>query len=176
MVESHRQATEGIVPATPPGEVYCHTLTDPSILSPTLQAEGYHTLTVFGLDAPWRLFQEKREANKLEFTRRYVAGLNAWLAEPLEDCLARAKDGSPCLEAKSPFDLEAELGHPLGNIFHRAPQWPFAENEDEVGSWGVETEFNNVFFCGSSARRGGAVSGIPGHNAAMKVLSCLATP
>jgi phytoene dehydrogenase-like protein len=27
-----------------------------------------------------------------------------------------------------------------------------------------------VFFCGSSASRGGAVSGIPGHNAAMKVL------
>jgi len=27
-----------------------------------------------------------------------------------------------------------------------------------------------VFFCGSSAMRGGAVSGIPGHNAAMKVL------
>ncbi len=36
--------------------------------------------------------------------------------------------------------------------------------------WGVETEFENVFFCGSSALRGGAVSGIPGHNAAMKVL------
>jgi phytoene dehydrogenase-like protein len=27
-----------------------------------------------------------------------------------------------------------------------------------------------VFLCGSSAHRGGAVSGIPGHNAAMKVL------
>jgi len=27
-----------------------------------------------------------------------------------------------------------------------------------------------VFFCGSSACRGGAVSGIPGHNAAMKIL------
>jgi len=37
----------------------------------------------------------------------------------------------------------------------------------------VETEFSNVFICGSSARRGGAVSGIPGHNAAMKVLEML---
>jgi phytoene dehydrogenase-like protein len=27
-----------------------------------------------------------------------------------------------------------------------------------------------VFLCGSSALRGGAVSGIPGHNAAMKIL------
>jgi hypothetical protein len=30
-----------------------------------------------------------------------------------------------------------------------------------------------VFLCGSSAHRGGAVSGIPGHNAAMKVLELI---
>ncbi|CLW81876.1 phytoene dehydrogenase [Mycobacterium tuberculosis] len=29
--------------------------------------------------------------------------------------------------------------------------------------------------CGSGARRGGAVSGIGGHNAAMAVLACLAS-
>jgi phytoene dehydrogenase-like protein len=37
----------------------------------------------------------------------------------------------------------------------------------------VETEFSNVYYCGASARRGGGVSGIPGHNAAMKVLETL---
>jgi len=57
-----------------------------------------------------------------------------------------------------------------GNIFHDAPSWPFAETEEQAGTWGVETEWENVFICGSSAQRGGAVSGIPGHNAAMKVL------
>jgi phytoene dehydrogenase-like protein len=58
-----------------------------------------------------------------------------------------------------------------GNIFHDAPTFPFADREDQAGSWGVETEWEKVFICGSSAQRGGAVSGIPGHNAAMKVLS-----
>jgi len=58
-----------------------------------------------------------------------------------------------------------------GNIFHDAPTFPFAERKEQAGSWGVATEFDNVFLCGSSARRGGAVSGIPGHNAAMKVLA-----
>ena len=47
----------------------------------------------------------------------------------------------------------------------------FAENEEEVGQWGVETKYPNLFLCGSSAKRGGAVSGIPGHNAAKKVLN-----
>jgi phytoene dehydrogenase-like protein len=57
-----------------------------------------------------------------------------------------------------------------GNIFQTALTWPFAERREQAGTWGVETEYENVFFCGSSALRGGAVSGIPGHNAAMKVL------
>jgi phytoene dehydrogenase-like protein len=34
----------------------------------------------------------------------------------------------------------------------------------------VETQRPNVWICGAGARRGGGVSGIPGHNAAMAVL------
>jgi phytoene dehydrogenase-like protein len=78
--------------------------------------------------------------------------------------------GAPCLEARTPLELEAELGLPGGNIFHRELRWPFAEAPEEVGTWGVETARANVFLCGAGARRGGGVSGIPGHNAAMAVL------
>src|SRR4029077_14457355 len=81
-----------------------------------------------------------------------------------------ARDGSRCIEHKSPVDIEEALGLYHGNIFQDAPTFPFAETKEQVGTWGVETEWENVFFCGSSAYRGGAVSGIPGHNAAMKVL------
>ena len=96
--------------------------------------------------------------------------MNQWLEEPLEDCLAVARDGSLCIESKSPVDIEEALGLFHGNIFQDAPTFPFADRAEQVGTWGVETEFQNVFLCGSSAHRGGAVSGIPGHNAAMKVL------
>jgi phytoene dehydrogenase-like protein len=99
--------------------------------------------------------------------------MNQWLEEPLEDCLAVARDGSLCIESKSPVDIEHSLGMYHGNIFHDAPTFPFADNEEQAGTWGVETEFENVFVCGSSAQRGGAVSGIPGHNAAMKVLEII---
>jgi phytoene dehydrogenase-like protein len=60
---------------------------------------------------------------------------------------------------------------PRGNIFHKALSWFFAENENEIGSLGVETSHERLYICGSSAKRGGAVSGIPGYNAAMKVLN-----
>jgi phytoene dehydrogenase-like protein len=102
-----------------------------------------------------------------------MEGLNGWLAEPLEDCLAVARDGSLCIEGKSPVDIDEALGLYHGNIFQTAPTFPFANRKEEAGTWGVETEYENVFLCGSSAQRGGAVSGIPGHNAARKVLQAI---
>jgi phytoene dehydrogenase-like protein len=108
-----------------------------------------------------------------EVLRRYLAAINQYLDEPLEDCLAQDADGKPCIEAKSAVDLEAELNMPAGHIFHNDCTWPFTDDEAQAGQWGVETAYPNLFICGSGAQRGGCVSGIPGHNAAMKVLSCV---
>ncbi len=63
---------------------------------------------------------------------------------------------------------------PGGHIFHRDLSWPYAERADQVGKWGVETGIDNVLICGAGARRGGGVSGIPGHNAARAVLDRVA--
>jgi len=101
---------------------------------------------------------------------KYLAGINQYLDEPIEACLAVDANGSPCIEAMSPLDLENKLCLPKGNIFHGNLTWPFTDLEEDVGQWGVETEYSNILICGSAAKRGGAVSGIPGHNAAMKVL------
>jgi phytoene dehydrogenase-like protein len=170
MNTSYEQANKGRLPDKLPSEVYCHTLTDDSILAPDLRTQGYHTMTLFGIDAPWRLFAQDNKTMRQQAERKFIAGLNGWLAEPLEDCLAVARDGSLCLESKSPVDIEDALGLYHGNIFQDAPSFPFAGSKEQIGQWGVETEFENVFLCGSTARRGGAVSGIPGHNAAEKVL------
>ncbi|HEY1582030.1 MAG TPA: NAD(P)/FAD-dependent oxidoreductase [Chthoniobacterales bacterium] len=175
MMTSYRQAAAGQLPNKIPSEIYCHTLTDDSILSPELRAKGFHTLTLFGLDTPWSLFAQDNEAMRREAEARFVTGMNSWLAEPLEDCLARAGDGSLCLESKSPVDIEEALGLYHGNIFQNTLTFPFAEKPEDAGQWGVETEFEDVYLCGSSAQRGGAVSGIPGHNAAMKILAQLRT-
>src|SRR5207248_3428760 len=44
------------IPELPPCELYCHSLTDPTILSDELRAAGAQTLTLFGLHMPARLF------------------------------------------------------------------------------------------------------------------------
>ncbi|TYB42287.1 phytoene desaturase family protein [Actinomadura chibensis] len=167
---AYREAAAGRIPATPPAEVYCHSLTDPSVLGPELRAAGAHTLTLFGLHMPARLFRADPEGARAEALRATLASFGSVLAEPVEDCLLRAPDGSLCLEAKTPVDLESELGLPGGHIFHRDLSWPFAEDPAERGRWGVETEHPRLLLCGAGARRGGGVSGIPGHNAARAIL------
>jgi phytoene dehydrogenase-like protein len=165
------EATAGRIPTPAPCEAYCHSLTDPSILSPELQRRGVHTLTVFGLHMPARLFRSDHPAAKRAAVQATLDSLNSVLAEPIEDCLLTDRDGRPCLEAHTPVELEAGLGLPGGHIFHADLAWPFAESETEVAQWGVETGRANVWICGAGARRGGGVSGIPGHNAACAVLA-----
>jgi phytoene dehydrogenase-like protein len=167
---SYDQAGEGRLPDKTPCEVYCHTLTDDSVLAPELREKGFHTMTLFGLDTPWSLFARDNRTMRKLAEKKFIESMNQWLEEPLENCLAVARDGDPCIESKSPVDIEDALGMYHGNIFQNAPTFPFAPTKAQVGKWGVETEYENVFLCGSSALRGGAVSGIPGHNAAMKIL------
>jgi phytoene dehydrogenase-like protein len=170
--QAYDEAAAGQLPSRMPSELYCHTLTDPSILAPDLVERGCHTVTVFGLQTPARLFTNADQRDKA--AQACLSALNAYLEEPIEDCLARDADGRPCLEVRSPLDIECSVGMPGGHIFHGDLAWPWAETEDEVGTWGVETDVPNLLICGSGARRGGGVSGIGGHNAARAVLDFVA--
>jgi phytoene dehydrogenase-like protein len=171
---AYEQAARGELPALPPCETYCHSLTDPTILGPELRSAGAETLTCFVLHMPARLFGEPGAKDRA--VAATLRSLDSVLDEPIEDCLWRTPEGEPCLEARTPPELEAELGLPAGNIFHRDLAWPYAEEDGEAGGWGVETAHSRVLLCGAGARRGGGVSGIPGHNAAMAVLNGRSAP
>ncbi len=167
---AYQQAAAGRVPEVPPVETYCHSLTDGSILGADLRASGHHTLTAFGLHMPARLFTADPVGARDAALAATLRSIDSVLAEPLVDCLARDASGAPCLEVRSPVDLEADVGLPGGHIFHRDLAWPWAERDDEVGTWGVETDEPRVLLAGAGARRGGGVSAIPGRAAAMAVL------
>jgi phytoene dehydrogenase-like protein len=174
LAHAHAEATAGRVPDPLPVEAYCHSLTDPSILGPDLQRSGAHTLTLFALHTPARLFAADPEGRRREVRDAALRSLQAVLAEPLEDCLAVDADGRPCVEVLTPLDVEAELGMPGGHIFHGDLSWPWLPEGVRVASaaerWGVATRHAGILLCGSGAVRGGAVSGLGGHNAAMAVL------
>ncbi|MCK0118723.1 NAD(P)/FAD-dependent oxidoreductase [Isoptericola sp. S6320L] len=170
---AYHQAAAGHVPDLPPCEIYCHSLTDDSILGPDLRAAGAQTLTLFGLHMPARLFRADPEGTRERALAATLRSLDSVLAEPVEDVLWRAPDGAPCLEARTPLDLEGSVGLPGGHIFHRDLSWPWSETGDGLdapGTWGVETVHPRVLLAGAGARRGGGVSAIPGRAAAMSLL------
>lgn len=171
--ESYRIAKDGDFPTRLPLEMYCHTLTDSSILSPELVEKGFQTLTLFGLHTDASLFDHDPEGARAQAVANALASLNEYLAEPIESVIAKNSDGTLALEAKSPLDLEAAIGLPRGNIFHRDLDFPFIEDSQatQTPQWGSETDDPHIFIAGAGARRGGGVSGIAGHNAAMAVLS-----
>jgi phytoene dehydrogenase-like protein len=168
---AYNRASQGLIPDDLPLEMYCHTLTDPTILSPELAALGYQTLTLFGLHTPAALFDKSPETAKEAAKEAAIDSLNQYLLDPIESVLAICQDGSLAIETKSPLDLEADIGLPRGNIFHRDLDFPFIDSESgPAQKWGSETEQPHIFLAGAGARRGGGVSGIAGHNAAMAVL------
>jgi phytoene dehydrogenase-like protein len=166
---AYQQAQAGAIPNNLPLEIYCHTLTDQSILSSELQQMGYHTMTLFGLHTPANLFDGNHDAQREVALQAAIQSLNQYLVDPIESVLARSANGELSIEVKTPLDIEAAIGLPRGNIFHRDLAFPFCEDGEAPG-WGVETDDSRIFICGAGAKRGGGVSGIPGHNAAMAVL------
>jgi len=168
---AYRSAKAGSIPSDLPLEIYCHTLTDPTILSPELSAAGYQTLTLFGLHTPAILFDKSPDAAKAAAKAAALESLNQYLVDPIESVLAVCEDGSLAIEAKSPLDLENDIGLPRGNIFHRDLDFPFIDESGADLTWGSETADRHIYIAGAGARRGGGVSGIAGHNAAMAVLA-----
>ncbi|MET0966929.1 MAG: NAD(P)/FAD-dependent oxidoreductase [Nakamurella sp.] len=153
----------GSLPAVVPGEVYCHSLTDPSILN------GYPgaTLTLFGLHTPVELFRADPAAARTKAAEGALIALQRHLAEPLLDCLARDADGQPCLDISSPVDLENQLNMPGGNIFHDDLSWPWLADgfpaDTPAERYGVDIPGSNrILLAGAGSRRGGGVSGLGG--------------
>ena len=153
----------GNLPAVVPSEVYCHSLSDPSILNGHPGA----TLTLFGLHTPVELFRSDPEASRARAAEAALTALQKHLAEPLLDCLARDADGQPCLDISSPVDLERTIGMPGGNIFHDDLSWPWLADYYPVDSpaarHGVEIlGSKRILLAGAGSRRGGGVSGLGG--------------
>ena len=163
---AHAEATAGRLPSPVPVELYCHTLTDRSILGPELAASGAQTLTAFALQVPHRLGVDRAAAQAA-----VLASLDDVLAEPVEPLLLPGADGEPCIETRTTTDLEAELRLPGGNIFHTPLTFPHRTDAGTEGEWGVRTAHDRILLCGSGSTRGGGVSGLGGFAAAQAVLA-----
>ncbi|WP_460466605.1 phytoene desaturase family protein [Calidifontibacter terrae] len=171
---AYRTADSGSIPTPMPAEIYCHSITDPSILTPELRQSGAQTLTVFTLQTPDRLLDGAPADIRDRLQREVLASLDSVLAEPLEDVVLRDHDGQPCIETKTTRDLQDALAMPGGNIFHAPLTWPWVSDDAPLDTpaqrWGVDTPYDGVLLAGAGSQRGGGVSGLGGFAAAQALL------
>jgi phytoene dehydrogenase-like protein len=170
---AYDEARQGLLPTTIPSQVSSPSLSDPSLLGDA--PPGAQTLSILTMQTPASVFAADPQGGRDEAVRRAIAALDEHLVDPIDSVLARDAQGNPCLEAKTPQDVEAELAMPGGHAYHGHLDWPWASNRSRLETpdqqWGVPTGLPRVFLAGAGARRGGAVSGVAGHNAAQAVLA-----
>ncbi len=160
---AYKTSVDGGIPDPLPSEVYCHSLTDPTIM----KGESGHTLTLFGLHTPATLFGADPEGSRVRAAEAALAALQRHLAEPLTDCLALDADGRPCIDVSSPLDIEGSVGMPGGHIFHGDLAWPWLaddeDGDDPATRYGVRVPgAERILQAGAGSRRGGGVSGLGG--------------
>lgn len=89
METSFQEALQGKFPThLPCRNLLSCTLTDPSILSNQMVAEGFHTLTLFGFDVPYRQISKQTTRNKKNNSKKaYLQAISQYLEEPIETAL-----------------------------------------------------------------------------------------
>lgn len=135
----------------------------PSVLDDTLAPAGGHVVTLSGGHAPYKLRggdwskeREKFEANVFAVMDEFAPGFT---------------DSLISYQTFLPPDLENVLGMPGGHELHGEValdqlffQRPVAGYSD------YRSPVTALYQCGSSTHPGGAVSAVPGHNAARQIL------
>ena len=165
-----RRRSAGEVPELAPCEIYCHSLTDPSILGAGAARGGRadaDLLRAAHAGAAVRAASHEEAKARGDRVDAAVAEQRARRADrglPVD----RRPSGEPCLEARTPVELEAELG--AARRQHLPPRPARGRSPRTRPRWArgaSRPRTPTCSLCGAGARRGGGVSGIPGHNAAM---------
>jgi phytoene dehydrogenase-like protein len=140
----------------------------PSVADPTLAPEGKHLMTLSIFHAPYRLAEGDWSTERDRFARVIV--------DKVSEYVPNLPEIATDVRAWSPVDIEEEFGIHEGNITH-GDILPFNHfSLRPFPGWsGYRTPVRGLYLCSVGTWPGGNVSGIPGHNAAKRVLADLAT-
>jgi phytoene dehydrogenase-like protein len=136
----------------------------PSAIDDTLAPPGHHVMSLIGKYYPYRLADGQGwDEIGPSVAERILATLERYLPN-----LRRLIVGRQFL---TPLDLERVFGLTEGDIFHgRHDLDQIFGLRPHPQSAQFATPVPGLYLCGSGAHPGGAVSGAPGRNAAMRVI------
>jgi len=132
-----------------------------SSVDPTVAPPGKFSISIFGQYLPYnkKLDEIKDKIAEITFDKIREFASNFKLAK---------------YEVLTPLDIERRFGIWEGNIFHldMTPDQLYVFRPT-IGLSNYSTPIKGLYLCGSGTHPGGGVTGAPGYNAAMKILSDL---
>ncbi|MCS7315223.1 MAG: NAD(P)/FAD-dependent oxidoreductase [Bryobacterales bacterium] len=139
-------------------------LTFPTVYDASLAPPAKHIMGIFLQYAPYRLaegdwdrMRELYAERVLDLIAEYAPGIHS---------LVEAR------QVLTPLDLERTFGLTGGNIFHGEMSLDQLFAMRPVAGWArYRTPVRGLYLCGSGVHPGGGVTGIPGYNAARRMLS-----
>ena len=151
-------------PSIPGLMVALHSATDPSLVP-----SGKHSLILETRYTPYRLHGMNWTEEDVEEQNEKLLSLYGEYCPGVEDLVEHSR-------SMSPRDMEKDVMLPGGNFLHADMNFDqmFEKRpiSDLLDGYAVQS-IQGLYICGSGAFPGGAVSGIPGHNAAMQILQFL---
>ncbi len=140
----------------------------PTQIDPTMAPPGKHYMSVFVQYAPPNLANGERwdGSNRDAFAKTVIDQI-AEYSPDFEDLIVH-------VEARTPQDIENEVGLTEGNIFQGELTFDqLLFNRPIPGYAQYRGPVDGLYMCGSSTHPGGGVMGAPGANAAREVLADL---
>jgi len=136
----------------------------PSLDDPSLAPNGKHLMSINASYAPYKLKNGWNKKNKDQFAKavidlltQYAPGLSKLVLEK---------------ELLTPADIESEY-HVRGGHWHHG-EMTIDQSfmmRPVHGAAQYDTPITGLFLCGASAHPGGGITGLPGRNAARRILS-----
>jgi phytoene dehydrogenase-like protein len=141
----------------------------PTLVDPGRAPEGHHTVKFLSPNVPklpegmepWDVMKHKRAQVQLEAVRRFCPDFT-------DDVIVSSL-------VKSPLDIEATNQHMIGGAFHGGDRGPaFSGPLRPAPGWASHRmPIDGLYQTGGTTHPGGSITGIPGRNAAMVMLTDL---
>ena len=138
-------------------------ITIPSLQDASLSPAGHHVMSISASFAPYNLKQgwgqgrESFKQNVLKVLEQYAPGISELIVAE---------------EILTPTDIEQQYGVTGGHWHHgELALDQLFMMRPVYGAAQYDTPIDGLFLCGAAAHPGGGVSGIPGHNAAKRIIA-----
>ena len=139
------------------------TVVVPTMVDDTLAPKGKHVVNMFGGHAPYELLGRSWEEARPGFVQTVY--------DTIDEFAPGFSDHIIDSQVLLPTDIERIINTPHGHIFHgelALEQLFFQRPAPHYADY--RSPIRGLYQCGSSTHPGGGVSGIPGHNAARRIL------